>query len=72
MAIQADSVVKKAKGGICKMKEFIRFLREEDGIVAIEYGLIAAAIAVAIATTVWAIGGKVSGIFDDINTALDG
>jgi len=52
------------------MKEFIRFLREEDGIVAIEYGLIAAAIAVAIALIVWGIGDKVVAIFEAIDAAL--
>jgi len=54
-----------------KTKWPVKYLGGEEGIVAIEYGLIAAAIAVAIAITVWAIGGKVETIFEAINTALD-
>ena len=49
----------------------VKYLRGEEGIVAIEYALIAAAIAVAIAIIVWAIGAKVTNIFHLINNALD-
>ncbi len=40
------------------MKKLLRFLKEEDGVTAIEYGLIAALIAVGIAAAVTAIGLK--------------
>jgi pilus assembly protein Flp/PilA len=39
------------------------FLREEDGAAAIEYGLIAALIAIAIITGAIALGTNLSGIF---------
>ena len=47
-----------------------RFLREEDGVTAIEYGLIAALIAVAIIITVTAVGVKLNDTFEKINAAL--
>ncbi|MBW6521768.1 MAG: Flp family type IVb pilin [Desulfoarculaceae bacterium] len=43
-----------------------RFLREEDGVTAIEYGLIAAGIAVAIILTVFLIGEKLDDVFNKI------
>ncbi|MCK9275458.1 MAG: Flp family type IVb pilin [Syntrophales bacterium] len=48
----------------------LQFLRSEDGAVAIEYGLIAAGIAVAIASIVWLIGDKIEAVFTSVNTAL--
>ncbi len=48
------------------------FLQEEEGVTAIEYGLIAALIAVAIIATVTAVGGSLNGIFTEVSTALDG
>ena len=54
-----------------KTKWPVKYLGGEEGIVAIEYGLIAAAIAVAIAIIVWAIGDKIESIFEAINGALD-
>ena len=53
-----------------KKKLPMKYLGGEEGIVAIEYGLIAAAIAVAIAVTVWLIGDKVETIFNAIDNAL--
>ena len=40
-----------------------RFMKEEEGVTAIEYGLIAALIAVVIITAVSAVGTNLSGIF---------
>ncbi|AUT62566.1 Flp family type IVb pilin [Paraburkholderia terrae] len=55
------------------MKNAIQqFLREEDGVSAIEYGLLAGLIAVAIITTVGLIGGKLNDVFVIIKTKLDG
>ncbi|CAB3760630.1 Flp family type IVb pilin [Paraburkholderia humisilvae] len=47
-----------------------KFLRESDGVTAIEYGLIAGLIAVVIATTVGQIGNQLETIFQSILTAL--
>jgi pilus assembly protein Flp/PilA len=50
---------------------FARFIKDESGATAIEYGLIAAGIAVAIITAVNAVGLSLSGLFNDIKTELD-
>jgi len=47
-----------------------RFKRDESGVTAIEYGLIAALIAVVIITAVTLVGSKLSVAFNDIGTAL--
>jgi pilus assembly protein Flp/PilA len=55
------------------MKNVIqKFLREEDGVAAIEYGLLAGLIAVAIVVTVTALGTRLSAIFTIITNALAG
>ncbi|MEM6616538.1 MAG: Flp family type IVb pilin [Pseudomonadota bacterium] len=48
-----------------------RFISDESGATAIEYGLIAAGIGVAISVIVFTLGGTISGLFDDINTRID-
>jgi pilus assembly protein Flp/PilA len=54
------------------MKKLIkRFLMEEDGVTAIEYGLIAGLIAVVIIAIVITVGTKLNGIFNDVSTSLD-
>lgn len=51
--------------------EFIKnFMQEEDGVTAIEYGLIAALIAVAIIGGARAVGTNLDGLFDRIATCL--
>ncbi|WP_332777740.1 Flp family type IVb pilin [Polaromonas sp.] len=47
-----------------------RFLRDEEGVTAIEYGLIAALIAVVIITAVAAIGTQLDLTFDNIADCL--
>jgi pilus assembly protein Flp/PilA len=47
-----------------------RFLRDDSGATAIEYGLIAAGIAIAIIAAVNALGTALSGKFAQITTAL--
>ena len=42
---------------------FVRFVRDDGGATAIEYGLIAALIAVAIIAALTAFGGSVQGMF---------
>jgi pilus assembly protein Flp/PilA len=53
------------------MKTMIaKFLKDESGATAIEYGLIAAGIAVAIITAVNGVGVQLSTKFDTISTSL--
>ena len=47
-----------------------RFVRDEKGATAIEYGLIAALIAVVIITGVTAVGTKLSTTFTSLSTTL--
>jgi pilus assembly protein Flp/PilA len=46
------------------------FLKDESGATAIEYGLIAAGIAIAIITAVQGVGTKLSTNFDTISNSL--
>jgi pilus assembly protein Flp/PilA len=48
-----------------------RFLNNEDGATAIEYGLIAALIGVAIITAVGAVGTSLDDTFTGVSTELD-
>ena len=48
------------------MKKLLRFLKDEEGVTAIEYGLIAALIAVVIIATVTLVGARLSGVFNTI------
>jgi len=53
------------------MKSFVtRFVQNESGATAIEYGLIAALIAVVIITAVTAIGTNLSGKFNNIANSV--
>jgi len=53
------------------MKSLIlTFFKAQYGATAIEYGLIAAGIAIAIITAVQGVGGKLSTNFDSISTSL--
>jgi pilus assembly protein Flp/PilA len=53
------------------MKNLVsRFVNDESGATAIEYGLIAAGIAIAIITAVNGLGGKLSTNFNTISTSL--
>lgn len=54
------------------MSMFQQFLREEDGAAAIEYGLLAGLISVAIITTVTLIGTNLNTVFGFVQTALSG
>jgi pilus assembly protein Flp/PilA len=55
------------------MKKMIsRFMHDEDGATAIEYGLIAALIAVAIITAVKAVGTQLDATFDSVESGLKG
>ena len=53
------------------MKNLIaRFVKDQSGATAIEYGLIAAGIAIAIITAVNGVGTSLSGKFNSVSTAL--
>ena len=47
-----------------------QFARDEEGVTAIEYGLLAALIAVAIIGGATAVGGGLDGLFDNIAAKL--
>ena len=49
-----------------------RFVKDESGATAIEYGLIAAGIAVAIITVVSQVGTNVNGTFGSVASGLQG
>ena len=51
-------------------KLVLRFVRDESGATAIEYGLIAAGIAVAIIATVQALGTNLNSTFSTVSTSL--
>ena len=53
------------------MDTFIAFLKEEQGATAIEYAIMASAIAAVIAIIVFAIGLSVEDLFQTTNTAID-
>jgi pilus assembly protein Flp/PilA len=48
----------------------LHFVKDESGATAIEYGLIAAGIAVAIIATVQALGTNLNATFSSVSTAL--
>jgi pilus assembly protein Flp/PilA len=52
------------------MSRLIQFLRNESGATAIEYGLIAAGIAVAIIAAVQGLGTQLNTTFTSVQTAL--
>ena len=52
------------------MLQFRRFVRDESGATAIEYGLIAAGISVAIITVVASLGSALNTTFTSVATAL--
>ncbi len=53
------------------MSNFVtRFVRDESGATAIEYGLIAALVAIVLITAVTNLGTKVSGTFNNIKTKM--
>jgi pilus assembly protein Flp/PilA len=52
------------------MSKIIGFIRDERGATAIEYGLIAAGIAVAIMVTVFALGDDLDSLFSDVQTQV--
>ena len=54
------------------MTNFLKLIRNEDGATAIEYGLIAALIAVAAIVALGNIGDNLNSTFTNVATALEG
>ena len=58
------------------MKQFLnalqRFVRDEEGVTAIEYALIATLIAIAVIATVTLVGNQLNVVFTNICNALKG
>jgi pilus assembly protein Flp/PilA len=52
------------------MANFLKLIKNSKGATAIEYGLIAALIAVAAITAMTSIGTKLSGTFNNVSTKL--
>ena len=52
------------------METVKRFLKDEEGVTAIEYGLIAAGIAIAVIVVVFALGQKISSAFQSVANCL--
>jgi pilus assembly protein Flp/PilA len=54
-----------------KLVQFInKFAKDEEGVTAIEYGLIAALIAVAIIASVTLVGNSLQNVFTSVKTAV--
>ncbi len=64
---ELNAVPKEAK----LKKQFLNFLSDESGATAIEYGLIAAGIALAIIAAVNSVGTSLSNMFTGVATKLD-
>ena len=54
------------------MEKLMRFFKDEEGVTAIEYSLIAALIAIVIILMVTLTGQEVSEVFSKVSSALDG
>jgi pilus assembly protein Flp/PilA len=55
-----------------KLLSYIQaYTKNEDGATAIEYGLIAAGIAVVISAAVFAFGGELNTLFEDLGDSLE-
>ncbi len=52
------------------LRNFLKFLSDESGATAIEYGLIAAGIALAIIAAVNGLGSNLNTVFTSVNTSL--
>ncbi|MFY9287235.1 MAG: Flp family type IVb pilin [Alphaproteobacteria bacterium] len=52
------------------MRNIVRFLKKEEGATAIEYGLIASLIAVAIVGVLVTLGPALSGVFTTVQTNI--
>ena len=72
MQIQAncETFAMDGNGKELHMNTLLRFAKDESGATAIEYGLIAAGISVAIIAVVQGLGSKLNTTFTSVSTAL--
>jgi pilus assembly protein Flp/PilA len=70
LRVQPRVVRQQTEEAITMMKVFKNFLADESAATAIEYGLIAAGISLAIIAVVNGIGAKLNTKFSSINTSL--
>jgi len=70
MSWKPPSKRQKRSWSITMKSLILTFFKDESGATAIEYGLIAAGIAIAIITAVQGVGSKLSSNFDSISTSL--
>ena len=54
------------------MAKFLKLIRDEEGATAIEYGLIAALIAVAAIAALTRVGGQLQTTFNSVGSSLEG
>jgi pilus assembly protein Flp/PilA len=55
-----------------EMRKFFKLIKNEKGATAIEYGLIAALIAVAAVTAMTGLGSTIGNTFNNVSDAMDG
>ena len=48
----------------------MNFLKDEEGATAVEYGIMVAAIAVAILVIVFALGGRIAALFNEVDDKI--
>ncbi len=53
------------------MKWLAKFIKEDSGATAVEYGIMVAAIAAVIIVVVISVGGKVNDAFSKVDTSMD-
>jgi pilus assembly protein Flp/PilA len=53
------------------MKKLLRFLKDEEGVTAIEYGLIAGLIAVVLIVALSLVGTSLTGFFNTVSSELN-
>ncbi len=59
------------KGGVRVMKWIAKFVKEDSGATAVEYGIMVAAIAAVIITIVLSVGTKTNVAFNKVDSGLD-
>jgi pilus assembly protein Flp/PilA len=53
------------------MRELVSFFRSRSGATAIEYGLLAAGVSLAIVSVVWILGGTLTDTYTTVSSALN-
>jgi len=52
------------------LRKIVRFFQDQKGVTALEYGVIAAIIVVAVAATIGSVGNNLSSTFNSVSNAL--